>query len=73
MGKRQYFFDDQGNTVDTEPDTESVDEMHPRNLYKDNPPDFEALAQQYELFRPFVHKGDDGRPYIDFKNPKAVR
>ncbi|KAI8093706.1 S-adenosyl-L-methionine dependent methyltransferase [Halteromyces radiatus] len=64
MGKRQRFDQD-------EQQEDSVGEMHPRNIYKDNPPDFTALAQQYESFRPFVLGGT--RPYIDFKNPEAVR
>ncbi|RUS22262.1 hypothetical protein BC937DRAFT_89865 [Endogone sp. FLAS-F59071] len=48
-------------------------QMHNRNMYKTNPPDFAALADQFETFRPHVKFGRDSKPYIDFKNAEAVR
>ncbi|KAI7865724.1 hypothetical protein BDF14DRAFT_1875519 [Spinellus fusiger] len=38
--------------------------MHPRNRYKDTPPDFEALADVHSL---------GSSSWIDFKNPEATR
>ncbi|KAI9010990.1 hypothetical protein CLU79DRAFT_446415 [Phycomyces nitens] len=50
----------------------SVHGMHPRNRYKNNPPDFIQLARDCLELRPFVH-GLESRPFIDFKDPRAVR
>ncbi|KAI9321846.1 hypothetical protein BX666DRAFT_1849921 [Dichotomocladium elegans] len=46
--------------------------MHPRNIYRNNPPDFTQLAQQFELFRPFVRHNPQGKPRINFKDPEAL-
>ncbi|VDN52667.1 unnamed protein product [Dracunculus medinensis] len=35
--------------------------MHPRNPYKDKPPDFEALAGKYEEFRSCCKIGTNGK------------
>ncbi|SAL97047.1 hypothetical protein [Absidia glauca] len=74
MGKRQRF-DNDGNGVEesTDPINSTLNDMHPRNMYKDNPPNFNDLARLYPSFRPFVHGSDDDRPFIDFKNAEAVR
>ncbi|KAF0386743.1 S-adenosyl-L-methionine dependent methyltransferase [Gigaspora margarita] len=48
-------------------------QMHPRNRYRNSPPDFAVLAFKYSSFYPFVHYTKEGKPYIDFKNPEAVR
>lgn len=47
--------------------------MHPRNRYKDRPPDFAYLASKYPEFRQYVHTNLTGRPVVNFKEPKAVR
>lgn len=39
--------------------------MHPRNPYKDKPPDFEALAGKYEEFRSCCKIGTNGK--VSFK------
>ncbi|XP_031716998.1 RNA N(6)-adenosine-methyltransferase mettl16 [Anarrhichthys ocellatus] len=47
--------------------------MHPRNLYKDKPPDFAYLASKYPDFQEHVHTSLAGRPVVNFKEPQAVR
>uniref|UniRef100_A0A665VYK6 U6 small nuclear RNA (adenine-(43)-N(6))-methyltransferase n=1 Tax=Echeneis naucrates TaxID=173247 RepID=A0A665VYK6_ECHNA len=45
--------------------------MHPRNRYKDRPPDFAYLASKYPDFQQYVHTSLTGR--VNFKEPEAVR
>ncbi len=45
-GKRPY-----AESSDTE-DINNHNQMHPRNRYKDNPPDFSILAFKYSSFYP---------------------
>ncbi|MED6235267.1 Methyltransferase-like protein 16 [Ataeniobius toweri] len=47
--------------------------MHPRNRYKDKPPDFAYLASKYPDFQQHVHTSLTGRPVVNFKEPEAVR
>ncbi|CAJ1065546.1 RNA N6-adenosine-methyltransferase mettl16 isoform X1 [Xyrichtys novacula] len=47
--------------------------MHPRNRYKDKPPDFGYLASKYPDFQQHVHTSLAGRPVVNFKEPEAVR
>ncbi|CAN9511617.1 unnamed protein product [Ophioblennius macclurei] len=47
--------------------------MHPRNRYKDKPPDFAYLASRYPDFQQHVHTSLAGRPVVNFKEPEAVR
>ncbi|XP_068441340.1 RNA N6-adenosine-methyltransferase mettl16 [Clinocottus analis] len=47
--------------------------MHPRNRYKDKPPDFSYLASKYPDFQQHVHTSLAGRPVVNFKEPEAVR
>ncbi|XP_070685370.1 RNA N(6)-adenosine-methyltransferase mettl16 [Pempheris klunzingeri] len=47
--------------------------MHPRNRYKDKPPDFGYLASKYPDFQQHVHTSLIGRPIVNFKEPEAVR
>ncbi|XP_015258799.1 PREDICTED: methyltransferase-like protein 16 [Cyprinodon variegatus] len=47
--------------------------MHPRNRYKDKPPDFAYLASKYPDFQQHVHTSLTGRPIVNFKEPEAVR
>ncbi|XP_056139861.1 RNA N6-adenosine-methyltransferase mettl16 [Lampris incognitus] len=47
--------------------------MHPRNRYKDKPPDFAHLASKYPDFQQHVHTSLTGRPTVNFKEPEAVR
>nr|XP_046244904.1 RNA N6-adenosine-methyltransferase mettl16 [Scatophagus argus]XP_046244905.1 RNA N6-adenosine-methyltransferase mettl16 [Scatophagus argus] len=47
--------------------------MHPRNRYKDKPPDFGYLASKYPDFQQHVHTSLSGRPVVNFKEPEAVR
>ncbi|XP_008298118.1 RNA N(6)-adenosine-methyltransferase mettl16 [Stegastes partitus] len=47
--------------------------MHPRNRYKDKPPDFSYLASKYPDFQQHVHTSLAGRPVVNFREPEAVR
>ncbi|XP_066455727.1 RNA N6-adenosine-methyltransferase METTL16 [Eleutherodactylus coqui] len=47
--------------------------MHPRNRYKDKPPDFAYLASKYPEFKQHVNVGLSGRLGLNFKDPGAVR
>ncbi|KAK7882103.1 hypothetical protein WMY93_028277 [Mugilogobius chulae] len=47
--------------------------MHPRNRYKDKPPDFAYLASKYPEFQLHVQTSLLGRPVVNFKEPEAVR
>ncbi|KAM3875239.1 RNA N(6)-adenosine-methyltransferase mettl16 [Diretmus argenteus] len=47
--------------------------MHPRNRYKDKPPDFAYLASKYPDFQQYVSTSLSGRPIVNFKEPEAVR
>ncbi|CAL9683930.1 unnamed protein product [Knipowitschia caucasica] len=47
--------------------------MHPRNRYKDKPPDFAYLASKYPEFQQHVQTSLVGRPIVNFKEPEAVR
>ncbi|XP_043945844.1 RNA N6-adenosine-methyltransferase METTL16 [Protopterus annectens] len=47
--------------------------MHPRNRYKDRPPDFAFLASKYPDFRQHVNTNLIGGVSLNFKDPKAVR
>ncbi|KAI1902859.1 hypothetical protein AGOR_G00020620 [Albula goreensis] len=47
--------------------------MHPRNRYKDKPPDFAYLASKYPEFQQHVHTNLTGRVGLNFKDPEAVR
>lgn len=47
--------------------------MHPRNRYKDKPPDFAYLASKYPEFQQHVQTNLIGRVTLNFKDPEAVR
>ncbi|XP_051535930.1 RNA N6-adenosine-methyltransferase mettl16 [Myxocyprinus asiaticus] len=47
--------------------------MHPRNRYKDKPPDFVYLASKYPEFQKHVQTTLTGRVTLNFKDPEAVR
>ncbi|XP_061781797.1 RNA N(6)-adenosine-methyltransferase mettl16 [Nerophis lumbriciformis] len=47
--------------------------MHPRNRYKDKPPDFAYLASKYPQFQQHVNTNMTGRAVVNFKEPEAVR
>lgn len=47
--------------------------MHPRNRYKDNPPDFKYLASKYPFFEQHTRENASGHVTVDFKNPEALR
>ncbi|XP_054649945.1 RNA N6-adenosine-methyltransferase mettl16 [Dunckerocampus dactyliophorus] len=47
--------------------------MHPRNRYKDKPPDFAYLASKYPEFQQHVNTSLSGRAVVNFKEPEAVR
>uniref|UniRef100_A0A8C4SI16 U6 small nuclear RNA (adenine-(43)-N(6))-methyltransferase n=1 Tax=Erpetoichthys calabaricus TaxID=27687 RepID=A0A8C4SI16_ERPCA len=47
--------------------------MHPRNRYKDKPPDFAYLASKYPEFQQHVHTSLTGRIGLNFRDPEAVR
>ncbi|KAM4795094.1 RNA N(6)-adenosine-methyltransferase METTL16 [Rhinophrynus dorsalis] len=47
--------------------------MHPRNRYKDKPPDFAYLASKYPDFKQHVNVNLAGKISLNFKDPCAVR
>lgn len=47
--------------------------MHPRNPYKDKPPDFGALADKYADFRSHCYVGANGKMLLNFRDSDAVR
>ncbi|KAK2831384.1 hypothetical protein Q7C36_016470 [Tachysurus vachellii] len=47
--------------------------MHPRNRYKEKPPDFAYLASKYPDFQKHVETTLSGRVMLNFKDPEAVR
>ncbi|XP_016311130.1 methyltransferase-like protein 16 [Sinocyclocheilus anshuiensis] len=47
--------------------------MHPRNRYKDKPPDFVYLASKHPEFQKHVQTTLTGRVMLNFKDPEAVR
>nr|XP_039260363.1 RNA N6-adenosine-methyltransferase METTL16-like [Styela clava] len=47
--------------------------MHPRNGYKDNPPDFIELSKQYPEFKPYVKYNPNGKAFVNFRIPSVVR
>uniref|UniRef100_A0A914PGD9 Uncharacterized protein n=1 Tax=Panagrolaimus davidi TaxID=227884 RepID=A0A914PGD9_9BILA len=47
--------------------------MHPRNVYKNRPPDFRVLAEKYPDFRQYITFSPDGKVNLDFQNSDAVR
>ncbi|XP_007898901.1 RNA N6-adenosine-methyltransferase mettl16 [Callorhinchus milii] len=47
--------------------------MHPRNRYKDKPPDFAYLASKYLEFKQHIHTNLAGKVSLNFKDPEAVR
>ncbi|RIA92013.1 hypothetical protein C1645_821261 [Glomus cerebriforme] len=67
LGKRPY-----AESTETE-DLSNHNKMHPRNRYKDKSPDFSILAFKYSSFYPFVQYSKEGKSYIDYKDPEAVR
>ncbi|KAI9285370.1 hypothetical protein BC943DRAFT_360465 [Umbelopsis sp. AD052] len=47
--------------------------MHERNIYRNNRPNFKALAEEFPGIRDFVHYSENDSAYIDFKNAEASR
>ncbi|RKP22649.1 ribosomal RNA large subunit methyltransferase F-like protein, partial [Syncephalis pseudoplumigaleata] len=47
--------------------------LHPRNRYRDAPPDFVELARAYPALAPFVEQRADGTASIDFRQSEAQR
>uniref|UniRef100_A0A8C5P8J1 U6 small nuclear RNA (adenine-(43)-N(6))-methyltransferase n=1 Tax=Leptobrachium leishanense TaxID=445787 RepID=A0A8C5P8J1_9ANUR len=47
--------------------------MHPRNRYKDKPPDFAFLSSKYPDFKQYITVSLAGNPSLNFKDPGAVR
>ncbi|XP_063300059.1 RNA N6-adenosine-methyltransferase METTL16 [Pelobates fuscus] len=47
--------------------------MHPRNRYKDKPPDFAYLSSKYPEFKQYITVSLAGKPSLNFKDPGAVR
>ena len=55
--------------------------MHPRNIYKDAPPNFQDLAEQFPGLKPYLVQRPDGDAAantsasvsLDFDNPAALR
>ncbi|GBB93819.1 hypothetical protein RclHR1_22370002 [Rhizophagus clarus] len=70
--KEKGVLSKRSHSESTESDS-SLTKMHPRNRYKDKSPDFSVLAFKYPSFYPFVHYSKEGKPFIDYKNPEAVR
>lgn len=47
--------------------------MHPRNFYFNNPPDFSALALEFDEFRKISSVGLNGKVSVDFTKPDTMR
>lgn len=47
--------------------------MHPRNPYKESPPDFNDLAIRFADFRAHCTLGSNGRVFVNFQEDGAVR
>lgn len=47
--------------------------MHPRNPYKDKPPDFNELAEKYSEFRSHCFVAPNGKLSLNFRSTDAVR
>uniref|UniRef100_A0A914DWJ5 U6 small nuclear RNA (adenine-(43)-N(6))-methyltransferase n=1 Tax=Acrobeloides nanus TaxID=290746 RepID=A0A914DWJ5_9BILA len=47
--------------------------MHPKNPYKDNPPDFQYLAKKFPEFRAYCTLDIGGKVHLNFEDPDAVR
>ncbi|KAL4003651.1 hypothetical protein ACH3XW_8485 [Acanthocheilonema viteae] len=47
--------------------------MHPRNPYKDKPPDFSLLADKFVEFRSHCYIGSNGKLKMNFRDTNAVR
>ena len=47
--------------------------MHPRNIYKDNPPNFKELGDRFPSFKKHVRYSASGKPFVDFRQPEVVR
>ncbi|VDP35026.1 unnamed protein product [Heligmosomoides polygyrus] len=47
--------------------------MHPRNPYKERPPDFNDLAKRFADFRAHCTLGNNGRVFVNFQDDGAVR
>ncbi|VDO25792.1 unnamed protein product [Onchocerca flexuosa] len=47
--------------------------MHPRNPYKDKPPDFNMLADKFVEFRSHCYIGSNGKLKMNFRDTNAVR
>ena len=51
----------------------SLYSMHPRNIFKENKPNFQELGKEFPEFLPHVQNGLSGKPYVNFKNPASLR
>uniref|UniRef100_A0A915Q2K9 U6 small nuclear RNA (adenine-(43)-N(6))-methyltransferase n=1 Tax=Setaria digitata TaxID=48799 RepID=A0A915Q2K9_9BILA len=49
------------------------EKMHPRNPYKDKPPDFNILADKFVEFRSHCYIGSNGKLKMNFRDTNAVR
>ena len=49
------------------------DLMHPRNIYRNAPPDFKVLGEKFDYFRKHTKETKPGRFTLNFKNPEALR
>ncbi|CAG9537090.1 unnamed protein product [Cercopithifilaria johnstoni] len=49
------------------------EKMHPRNPYRDKPPDFSLLADKFVEFRSHCYIGSNGKLKMNFRDTNAVR
>ena len=49
------------------------DLMHPRNIYRNSPPDFKILAEKYDYFREIAKETKVGHFIVNFKDPESLR
>ena len=47
--------------------------MHPRNIFRDKPPDFKALGNEFPEFKQYVQVGQSGKAWINFKDAAALK
>lgn len=49
------------------------EKMHPRNPYKDKPPDFRTLADKYAEFRSHCYIGSNGKVHLCLLSRQVLR
>eukprot|EP01084_Bolivina_argentea_P161149 280564_1 len=67
MCKRQKRTSDE----DKEEKKVSINLMHPRNIYRNNPPNYHQLSLKYAFFNVVKQNNNTGQYYINYNDPKS--